>query len=191
MKSKIICLILLFFIFAGAGWLFYFEIFENRVSKDCQVKVKEVIVRGGSLQGFIEDGQTVKVLYGYYNCHKIERGDVVLYDFAGRPEPVIKIVQGIDGDKFQLKKVPSADSGQTDNGWNILINDEIVKNTQGIPYSLGESGYRMLHLYEKDYKGKIPDNAYLLLGNLTGGSLDSTMFGLIDKSDILGKVEYP
>jgi len=28
------------------------------------------------------------------------------------------------------------------------------------------------------------------LGNLISGSVDSTQFGLIDKSDILGKVDY-
>jgi type IV secretory pathway protease TraF len=47
----------------------------------------------------------------------------------------------------------------------------------------------MLSLYEKDYKGVIPENAYLLLGNLIFGSLDSTHFGLIDKSGIVAKVE--
>ena len=160
----------------------------------CQVETREVIVRGGSLQGFIEDGQTVKVLFGYYNCHKIEREDVVLYDFAGRPEPVIKIVKGIEGDSFHLGKTdggwPASNASRSDAGWHILINNEIVKNAQGEPYLIGEAGYRMLSLYEKDYKGRIPGNAYLLLGNLTGGSLDSTMFGLIDKSDILGKVEF-
>ncbi len=148
----------------------------------CPIEIEERIVRGGSLQGLIEDGQTVKVLFGYYNCHKIERGDVVLYDFAGNKEPVIKIVKGIEGDSFHLVKV--------DGGYHILINGEIIKNAQGEPYLIDQSGYKMLSLYEKDYSGIIPKDAYLILGNLTYGSLDSTRFGLIDKSDILGKVEY-
>ena len=46
----------------------------------------------------------------------------------------------------------------------------------------------MLSLYENDYKGMIPSKAYLILGNLSGGSLDASRFGLIDRSDILGKV---
>jgi type IV secretory pathway protease TraF len=48
----------------------------------------------------------------------------------------------------------------------------------------------MLSLYEDDCSEGIPQNTYLILGNLTSGSLDSSRFGLIDKSDILGKVEY-
>ncbi len=134
------------------------------------------------MQGLIEDGQTVKILFGYYNCHKIKKGDVVVYDFAGDKAPIIKIVKGVEGDRLRLK--------EANGGWHILINDEIIKNSKGENYLIDQSGYRMLSLYERDYKGKIPKNAYLLLGNLTGGSLDSTRFGLVDKSDILGKVGY-
>jgi type IV secretory pathway protease TraF len=53
---------------------------------------------------------------------------------------------------------------------------------------LDERGYRVLSLYEKDYKGIIPEDAYLILGNLPQGSLDSSHFGLVGKKDILGKV---
>jgi type IV secretory pathway protease TraF len=47
----------------------------------------------------------------------------------------------------------------------------------------------MLSLYEKDYKGIIPQNTYLILGDQPSGSVDSSVFGLVDKSDILGKAE--
>ena len=47
----------------------------------------------------------------------------------------------------------------------------------------------MLSLYERDYQGKIPEDAYLVLGDNINGSLDSRNFGLIGKQDILGKVE--
>jgi len=200
-RKKIVLFILLFLILISIGWLFFsrivgiggltkncFKIITAVINKECFIEERKVIVRGSSLQGLIEDGQTVKAFLNYYNCHKIERGDVVLYNFAGKKDPVIKIVKGIDGDKFNLKKVPFANAGQM--GWYILINNEIVKNAQGESYLIGEQGYSMLSLYEKDYKGKIPKDAYLLLGNLIGGSLDSTYFGLIDKSDIIGKVEY-
>jgi hypothetical protein len=53
---------------------------------------------------------------------------------------------------------------------------------------LDDQGYRLLSLYEKDYKGIIPEDAYLILGNLPQGSLDSSHFGLVGKKDILGKV---
>lgn len=161
------------------------NIFDKQAAgfqNNCIAKTEERLVRGNSLSGLVEPGQTVKILFGFYDCNEIKRGDIAAYNYAGNPEPIIKIIKGISGDKFNLK---SAESG----GWNVIINDEIVKNSQNQPYVLKEKGYKMLSLYEKDYKGVIPENAYLILGNAANGTLDSSVFGFIDKSDILGKVE--
>jgi len=161
-----------------AGGVFYILSGER-----CEVQAEERIVRGGSLSPLIENGDTVKVLFGYYNCHKIKRNDVVAYYYAGNKDPLIKIVRGVPGDSFKLE--------QTEQGaWHIIINGEILKNSAGYPYLISGKRYEMLALYEKDYKGEIPDGAYLLLGNITSGAQDSTRFGLVGRSDILGKVEY-
>jgi signal peptidase I len=135
------------------------------------------------LQGLVEDGQTVRVFLNYYGCNEIQRNDLVLYSFAGREAPLIKIVRGIPGDKLNLQ--------QTEGGWHILINDAILKNSQGISYLIFGQGHRMLTLYQ----GKIPSGAYLILANLPGGGMDSTHFGLASREEILGKaaqiiVEY-
>ncbi|MCL5017395.1 MAG: signal peptidase I [Patescibacteria group bacterium] len=144
--------------------------------------VEEKIVRGDSMSGIIEPGKTVKILSGYYKCNEVKRGDVIVYFYAGNTDPLIKIVKGIPGDKFGFQKI----SG----GWYILLNGKILKNAQDRPYILDGGGYRMLSLYEHDYKGIIPKDAYLILGNLVGGSIDSTRFGLVGKIDILGKAVY-
>lgn len=147
---------------------------------DCVSKVEQRLVRGDSMSGLIENGQTVKILFGYYTCRLPERGDIIAYKYAGNQEPLIKIIKASPGDSFELEK--------TNGGYNILINNEILKNSQNQPYILDEKGYKMLSLYERDYKSVIPQNAYLVLGNRASGSLDSSRFGLIDKSDILGKI---
>lgn len=146
-------------------------------------KTEERIVRGDSLSGIVEPNSTVKILFGYYGCNEIRRGDIVAYNYSGNSNPIIKIVMGLPGDTFHLQEAKG--------GWNILINGGILTNSGNkTSYLLGEQGYRMLSLYETDYKGIIPEDAYLLLGNLAFGSIDSSHFGLVDKSDILGKVEY-
>lgn len=169
-------------IFIGAYKIFSKKTISNSVvlQSSCVLKTEERVVRGNSLSGLIEPGQTIKILFGFYNCNEIKREDVIAYNYAGNPEPIIKIVKGLDGDKFHLQK--------TDNSWDVLINDEIVKNSFNQPYVLDEKSHKMLLLYEQDYKGIIPQNAYLILGNAANGTLDSSVFGLIDKSDILGKV---
>jgi signal peptidase I len=184
-----------FFIFVGVGFIILsylkdYEIqpynksltispkeFEKKVvqNEQCSVKIEERVVRGNSLQGLVEDGQIVRVFLNYYDCHKIQRDDLVLYSFAGRETPLIKIVKGIPGDELNLQK--------TEGGWHILINNKILKNSQGTPYLIFGQGYRMLTLYE----GKIPSGAHLILANLPGGGMDSTHFGLVNREDILGK----
>ena len=150
--------------------------------KEGSVKTEQRIVNGNSLAPIIKDGSTVNIILDYYEYNDIERGDIVLYNFTGNENPVIKIIKAIPGDKFELK--------ESDSGWNILVNDQILKNSEGLPYILYGNKYKMLSLYEKGYNNKIPENAYLLLGNTVSGSTDSTRFGLIDKSNIIGKVVF-
>lgn len=147
----------------------------------CLIRSEERIVRGNSLQGLIEDGETVKILFGYYDCHDIIKEDVIAYSFAGNEEPLIKIVKGIPGDKFAFQKMGD--------GWHILINEKILKNSKNQAYLLDEGGYNMLSLYEKDYQGVIPEQTFLIMGNLTSGVTDSVRFGLAHRNDILGKAE--
>ena len=149
-------------------------------SQNCLIKIEKKIVRGNSLEPLIKDGEIIEVLFGYYNCNPIQRNDIVLYFYSGNKNPIIKIIKGIPGDKFSLKK--------TNKGWYILINGEILKNSQNQPYILDKRAYKVLSLYEKDYKGIIPEDTYLILGNLPQGSIDSSYFGLVGKKDILGKV---
>ncbi len=148
----------------------------------CNFTSEKYTVRGDSLQGVVEDGQTVKVFPLYYDCYEIKRGDMIVYSYAGNAEPVIKIIKGIPGDKFELRESGS--------GWNILINEQALVNSENQPYLLDSRGYNMLSLYERDYNGVIPENAYLIMGNLVGGSVDSTHYGLVSGEDILGKVKY-
>jgi len=189
LKSKFFLIILFFLIFVGLilGLKYFLMSFntpiiesvKNAENQDCITKTEEHIVRGDSLSGIIEPDQTIKLLVGYYNCNELKQGDIVVYNYAGT-DPLIKIVKAVQGDSFKLQ--------QSGNGWNILINGEIAKNSKKEPYLLNDKGYQMLSLYEQDYQGVIPTDACLLLGNTASGSLDSSRFGLVGKKDILGKV---
>jgi signal peptidase I len=148
---------------------------------DCITEARAVTVKGISLSGLVELGDTLKILISYYQCNPVRRDDVVAFSYAGSKIPIIKIVKGIEGDKFQLRKAEN-------DCWNVLINGVILRTTRNTPYCLDKHGYRMLSLYEKDCKGIIPKDAYLILGNQPGGSLDSTRFGLVSKKCFLGKI---
>ena len=180
--NKTFFLVLALVVLAAFSALFFFlgDFSEKTITKDCSYRIEKETVRGTSLSGLVEDGDEVFLHYGYFECGEIERGDIVAYSYAGNENPIIKIIKAVPGDKFELKE----EGGK----WKILVNGESAKNSTGEEYVLGERAHKMLSLYERDYGGAIPSGAYLLLGNLAGGTLDSTHFGLVSKEDILGAI---
>jgi len=146
----------------------------------CAIEERMLKVRGDSLTGLIDDGAVMKVALGYYKCHEVLRGDIVLYNYPGG-DPLVKIAKGVPGDKLRLRK--------TRRGcWNILINGRVLKNSLKVPYCIGARESEMLALYERGNNGVIPGNACLIMANLPGGSMDSTRFGLVGRADLLGRV---
>lgn len=145
---------------------------------ECSVAKPET-VRGNSLAPILNPGDEITVQYGYYQCRQVNRGDIIAYNFAGNPEPIIKIVKALPGDELKLKKLEGS------NCWEVLVNEQVLKTSENQDYCLPEPRQKMLELYQ----GIIAENAYLILGNLAQGSLDSTRFGLVHKTDILGKVK--
>ena len=153
---------------------------EPNQAVDCVAKVEQFEVRGSSLAPLINSGQVIKLFYGYYNCHPIRREEIVAYNYAGNDAPIIKIVKAIPGDKWRLNK--------NNHSYQIIVNNKALKNSEGKLYQIPENKITMLKLYTKSYP-VLPEDTYLILGNRVSGSLDASRFGLIDKGNILGKVE--
>ncbi len=147
----------------------------------CAVTRETREVRGGSLSGIIASGASIEVLVGYYACHPVLRNDIVMYRYGGNPEPIIKIVRGVPGDALKLQKEGAV--------WRIVVNGKVLATSGGAPYALGDAAHRILSLYVPEGGVVIASSTYLIFGNLAEGSVDSTRFGLVDVSDILGKVE--
>lgn len=137
-------------------------------------------VRGNSLTPLLNNGDSVKIYYGFYDTHEVQRGDIVVCRFSFRQDPVIKLARAVPGDNFALKELPEG-------GVLLLINGAVLENSAGRPYKFTGKRKQMLSLYVKDYEGVIPENSYLLLGNIAEGSLDSSRFGLADREVIIGK----
>lgn len=147
----------------------------------CITENKVDEVRGDSLFPLIKNGSRVQIMYGFYSCNPVRDGDLVIYRYAGSKDPLIKIARAVAGDAFDLE--------QAKNGWNILVNGKILKNSEGVPYSISAARKNMLGLYISDYKGVIPAGAAMILGDRPEGTLDSTQFGLVGVNDILGRAE--
>ena len=137
-------------------------------------------VRGSSMSPLLKAGDSVRIYYGYYDSHEVQRGDIVVCRFSFRRDPVIKIARAVPGDRFALEELP-------DGGARLVVNGTVVENSEGRPYEFNGRRKRMLGVYARDYGGVIPPDSYLLLGDAAEGSLDSGRFGLAAREVIVGK----
>ena len=74
-KNKNFSFIFFLFIF-----IFYYK--NILLSQNC-FTIEKKIVRGSSMYPLLHDGDKASTLKGYYNCHSIEREDIVLIDYPG------------------------------------------------------------------------------------------------------------
>lgn len=176
--AKISLKAVLFVVLGLAAIYFIFTYMAS--GKGCKISTESRTVSGNSLSGIIESGDRVKIKIGYYACNEVERGDLVVYDHPSTEAPLIKIVQAIPGDRWRLEKTSSGGS------W-LIVNDVVIQTPSGEPYEFSGAQEKMLNLYVGDYKGVIPDEAYLILGTEPGGSYDSSRFGLVGKGQLTAK----
>ena len=127
------------------------------------------IVNGSSMSPRIEDGEEVLFDVNYTD---LKRGDVVLLNFSRNRNLLIK----------QVKGVPNDSLGFDDN--RIFINGEVLTNSVGEMYYIDS---KVLELFALDYP-IIPENTYLLLGDVVNGSMDASQFGLADRNSIYARV---
>lgn len=167
--------ILYIFLICGIVLILATGIIARENVKPCGTK-DTVIIKGQSLSPLIEQGTELTILWGYQKCGEIQRDDIVAYAFAGKNDPIIKIVKAVPGDAWYV----------TDK--KIFVNNEILSNSQDQAYYLSSKQENLLKHYAKSYP-VIPSVTFLLLGNGVTGNLDSRRFGLVSKDDILGKID--
>jgi signal peptidase I len=151
-----------------------------RTAGQARPGVEEAEVRGDSLSPLLKAGDGVRIYYGYYDNHEVQRGDIVVCRVSFSRDPLIKIAHAVPGDRFALQERPDGVS-------LLLVNGAVLENSAGQPYEFTGRRKRMLGVYAHDYGGVIPSDSYLLLGDAAEGSLDSGRFGLAAREVIVGK----
>lgn len=146
----------------------------------CVAEREEVRAAGTSLHGIFASGEEAALLRGYYACRKIQRGDVVAYQYAPGRVPFVKMVRGVPGDTVAFQPAR--------NLWHLVINGAVVTTAQGEPYLLDQPAVGTIRSYVEGSGGAVPNGLYLLLGNLPAGTFDSTRFGLVAAAEIVGKL---
>lgn len=148
----------------------------------CAVKTEDYEVRGTSLQATLPQESEVELKRGWYACNDPVRNEIAAYTAPGYADPVIKVVRGVPGDRFGLIRDGAVA--------NISINGSVLTNAVGAPYVISENRYNFLKLSVEQYNGVIPPNYYFLLGDVPSGSVDSILFGLIPRDQLIGRIVY-
>jgi hypothetical protein len=177
-----------------AGYMIYRQKFAVRDEVDvrnlrtgkggpCPGERVRLVMGDVYMRGIIEEGEKFDVIMNYYACNPFKRGDYILQHLSASMDPVVKILRGLPGDKFELSK----DSGGR--GWNLVINgDPVMWEAENKPYFFGGKQAPTLALYEKSRKGILGADEIIILGNWPPGNNDSGIFGVFSINDVLGKV---
>lgn len=175
-------MVIFFFILLVATVIYSFSSLSSVEVEECDtLNPGSVVVRGTSLAPYIVSGQTLPVLYGYYECYKPTRGDIVLYEYSGNVNPLIKIIAGVEGDKIAFLS--------EDGVHKIVLNNKVLKNVEGEEYVLSQRALQVLSPYIKDYNGSIPPGAVFLLSNTVEDAIDSRRFGFVSVAEIIAKID--
>lgn len=145
-------------------------------ARTCEQVPHSIRIEGHSLAPLIQPGQIVESVPTAC-AGKIAAGDLVVFRSGAHKMPIIKQVRGVAGDTFAMR-----------GDGRIILNGDVLRNALGQPYVLSSGRAQMIALYERDFGGVIPLDAYLVLGTMTGGGLDSTRLGLISHRDVVGVV---
>lgn len=141
------------------------------ISTSCLALPKDtVIIRGASMAPCLQNGQMVEVRYKDF---KVSKDSIVL--FKHKNKTITKRVVALPGDKFSIVK--------KDNCYELKVNDKIQKTLSKKTYCFER---KMISYLSEAYKNIIPKESYLVLGEVTSGSEDSSLFGLIENKQIVG-----
>lgn len=149
----------------------------------CSEEYSEERATDPQMAGIIEPGAAVTLIRGFYACNPLERGDLVSFRYHQEQPPVIRVVRGIPGDRFEVIKDPKG------SGWKIRINNEFIKVGKNEDLVYGSPSFvPPLGLAAKSHSNVIAEGEVILMTNSHSGKFDSTLMGLLSVKDIIGKI---
>jgi len=134
------------------------------------------------MMGLIEQNTKLVVLKDYYDCNKIQRGDIVYTRFSASIQPIVKVVRAVGGDKFEV--IPDGGSKRR---YHIKVNGEYVTDRMG-KFTIESLVVPPLQTYQDARNGVLKDDEVMILSNVSPGKSDSASLGLIKDRFVEGKV---
>ena len=116
------------------------------------------------------EGDIIFVRAGYYTTQRPQRGEVVTALAPGIDGPVLKRIVGLPGETVAIE------------GGRVLVDGDPLDE----PYVSGDS---IATPYSREFPSLVvPEGHYFLLGDNRDNSADSRLWGVLARTDLLGKV---
>ncbi len=151
----------------------------------CVTRQEQREVRGASMQGLLESGETIVILHQYYDCRPVRRDDWIVFRHSGaigQHRLIVKQAIGLPGDKLGMTRISDTPLS------TLQINGKPVESLSGKPYYVNRVGASYLGLALRQTRdGIIPRGRYWVLGTAHADGWDSRRFGFIPHQDLLGK----
>lgn len=138
--------------------------------------ILEKNISWNSMEPLIFSWDKLSLNIGYYNCHDLERGDLIAYDFANSWELYIKILYGFPWDKIFFKNS------------KLFINNKVLINSIWKEYVFSKEEEKLISLYI--FNWLLKKWSYLIFWDNISNSSDSRKFWWIWKKDIVGKFYF-
>lgn len=148
---------------------------DDTIPEGHECTPKKYRIQGSSMAPLILNGDHVHI-QPKACMDDIQKGDVILFKSGASKIPLIKRVYALEGEPIEFKP--------TRGGFHLYVDGKRLENSAGRIYHFTERRTNMIRLYGDT----VPKNTYLVFGDKTGGTLDSTRVGYVNIQDILGKM---
>jgi hypothetical protein len=173
----------------GIACILYVVINSWKISHDQATEgnmacVKENViyeVKDEHLYGLFKEGSKLRVLPNFYKCNTVKRGDYVYFSIAEGLAPVVRIVYGLPGDRYEIIQDKT-----TKGRWSITINSKAIV-TNDKPYFIESNTVPPLRTYQLSRNGVLTENEYIILSATPPGLSDSSNLGLVGRERFIGK----
>jgi hypothetical protein len=191
-KDRLLTIVTTLLFVLGAGsilWVFVKNWNSSRRLQkmghlECVQERTTVTIDDDHMVPILDKGQSVQVLQNYYQCNRPARGQLVWYRFSPNIPPVVRVLAGIPGDRFEVKKI----SGHR---WGLKINDVTYQSLSGEDYFIDIGTIPPLHTLEISRGGLLKDNEFIVLSAKPPGLSDSSNLGAVRGAQLAGRVLSP
>lgn len=191
-KDKFLNSIVIALFTIGIACILYVVIKSWKISQEQKTEGNMACVRSTQvyevndphLKGLFEEGTKLKIYPNYYQCNQVQRGDYVYFSIAEGLPPVVRIVYGVPGDRYELVE-DKANKGR----WTITINSQPVKAPGG-EYFIQSNTVPPLRTYQLSRNGILAENEYIIFSATPPGLSDSGNLGLIQRERFVGKAVF-